>query len=366
VSFILDVEVEHRKGSFALSARMRVSAPISVVFGPSGSGKSTLLRVLAGLERASGRCLISLKGRVLVDSERGVFVEPQRRSISLVFQDLALFPNMTVLENLLFALPRSARGLKRSTDLALEWLCRFGLNGFEDRYPSQLSRGQRQRVALARAIMSEPDLLLLDEPFSSLDGPMRVNLRRELIKLQREKGIPMIYVSHHLDDVVELGEESFFMESGRLVAVLDRSKLCRSPSPEWGRHILDSFGNVLEGLLLPGEGGYRLFEGEGFRFLVKGGEGLGASLLFVPPSDLKLIYPDLPLSYPLSCNLVEGEIEEVREASSSRFLLIRSGCKLWRAEHHRSSYARLNLGVGKRIRFSFMPDGASVFLKGGA
>lgn len=363
---ILEVEVEHKKGSFAMSVQMRVNAPMSVIFGPSGSGKSTLLRLIAGLEKASGRCRISLGGRILVDSQRGLYLEPQRRKISLVFQDLALFPHMTVLDNLLFALPRAKRGSKRSVEAALEWLVKFGLEGMESRYPCQLSRGQRQRVALARAIMSDPDLLLLDEPFSSLDGPMRVGLRRELVKLQRDRGIPMVYVSHHLDDVVELGEECFFMEGGKLVAVLDRDKLCRSPSPEWGCHILEGFGNVLEGRLLPGEGGYRAFEGEGFRFLVRGGEELGEARLFVSPGDVKLLYPDLPVSYPLNYNSAEGEVEEVREGSSSRLLLVRSGGKLWRVEHHRSRYARLDLRVGAKISFSFMPDDAYVFRRGGA
>ncbi len=159
---LLDAQISERIGDFHLDVSLRLGREIGVLFGPSGSGKSVTLRCLAGLRNVrSGR--IELSGRVLLDSGAGICEPPHRREMGLLFQDLALFPHLTALENVLFGCERTKKG--RGASIAREWLARVRLESLENRYPSQLSGGQRQRVALARALANEPELLMLDRTF---------------------------------------------------------------------------------------------------------------------------------------------------------------------------------------------------------
>lgn len=180
------------------------------LYGKSGSGKTTLLRMLAGLERpAAGR--IEVNGRTWFDSAAGINLPPQKRRVGLVFQDYSLFPTMTVRENLRFAQSR------RDDAKVEEMLELTGLSELRDRYPSALSGGQQQRVALARAIVREPEILLLDEPLSALDGTTRARLQDEILRIHGKLGLTTILVSHDKQEVFKLSDAVAVIEHGKII-----------------------------------------------------------------------------------------------------------------------------------------------------
>jgi molybdate transport system ATP-binding protein len=197
-----------------LDADLELAAGITAVVGPSGAGKTTLLTAIAGLLRPdAGR--IELGGAVLFDSETGAFVPAHERRIALVFQSLALFPHLSAWENVAYGL--RARGRARRRAGALGWLARARVEHLADRAPSSLSGGEAQRVAIARALASEPRALLLDEPFSALDGTLRRELGAEVRTLVAELGIPALLVTHHRADARSLGTRLVSLAEGRVV-----------------------------------------------------------------------------------------------------------------------------------------------------
>ncbi|GAB3011222.1 sulfate/molybdate ABC transporter ATP-binding protein [Spirosoma pulveris] len=182
---------------------------LTALIGPSGSGKTTLLRLLAGLENpAQGR--ITVEEEVWLDKEMKLNLSPQKRSIGFVFQDTALFPNMTVLENILFAVP------KGQSDFAHELIKTTGLDAFINTKPLALSGGQRQRVALVRALVRQPKLLLLDEPFAALDAQSSEQLRQVLLDLHTRWSTTTLLVSHHEADVEALADRVVQLVQGRI------------------------------------------------------------------------------------------------------------------------------------------------------
>ncbi|MFN7132624.1 MAG: ABC transporter ATP-binding protein, partial [Myxococcales bacterium] len=184
-----------------------------VVMGPSGAGKTTLLTTISVL-LPSSRGRLALDGEVLYDSASGVFVPPHRRRVAVVFQTLALFPHMTVWENV--AYPLRGRAKERRAR-AVGWLTRTRVPDLADRLPQTLSGGEAQRVALARALASEPRALLLDEPFSALDSRLRVELGEELRALVAELGLVALFVTHDRQDAAALASRTLCIERGRLV-----------------------------------------------------------------------------------------------------------------------------------------------------
>jgi ABC-type sulfate/molybdate transport systems ATPase subunit len=202
-----------RAGEARLDVDLVVGEGITAVMGRSGAGKSTLLATIAGLVRPSaGR--IALDGAVLFDGERGVFVPPHRRRVALVFQSLALFPHLSVWENVAYGLSPASREARKQR--AVGWLTRARVGHLADRAPATLSGGEAQRVALARALASEPRLLLLDEPFSAVDARLRRELGEELQSLVAAAGIPALLVTHHQEDATSLGSRLLVLEAGRL------------------------------------------------------------------------------------------------------------------------------------------------------
>lgn len=204
-----------RKGSFSLAADFEIPAEgVTVVFGPSGSGKSTLLATIAGLNRlAAGR--IEFKDRVLENVRTRAHVHAHDRGIGLVFQDARLFPHLSVRGNLEYAERR--RPAARNAPIAIEIARRLEFEGLLDRQVRNLSGGERGRVALARAIVSAPELLLLDEPFAALDSRRRRDYLALLRDLSREQGVPMMVVTHHIDDAAELASHVVTVRDGRVV-----------------------------------------------------------------------------------------------------------------------------------------------------
>ncbi|MCF8382531.1 MAG: ABC transporter ATP-binding protein [Chlorobium sp.] len=211
---MIRITVEKRlsgaNGPFTLSADLQMQPEsILTLYGKSGTGKTTLLRMLAGLEKPdSGR--IEVNGVTWFDSESGINLPPQKRRVGMVFQDYALFPTMTVRENLLFAQE------KKDPRKVNEMLELTGLLALCDRYPETLSGGQRQRVALARAILRTPDILLLDEPLSALDQKTRGQLQDEILKVHRRFKLSTLLVSHDKQEVFKLSDSVAVIKNGRI------------------------------------------------------------------------------------------------------------------------------------------------------
>ena len=215
----LDICATLRSGkrSFSLRVRCVSDSQRIVIYGPSGAGKSLTLKAIAGLVTPdSGH--IRLNGRTLFDAGAGVNLAPQARKVAYLFQDYALFPHLTVRQNIGFGLARGWLNPRRGArhDKVDYWLETFGLQELAHQLPEELSGGQRQRTALARALVAEPSALLLDEPFAALDPALRVTMRAELDQLQRRLGVPMILITHDPDDARLLGEHVLTLRDGMI------------------------------------------------------------------------------------------------------------------------------------------------------
>lgn len=198
------------RGDFCLALNLSVSGPgITALLGPSGCGKTTLLRTLAGLEHPQ-RGRIGLDHQVWFDAGQRIFLKPQRRRVGFMFQSYALFPHLSVIDNIAFGTPKGGR--RHVADL----IDRLRITAVAHCRPDQLSGGQRQRVALARALAMQPDLLLLDEPFSSVDRCLRDHLRQLLRESAVATGIPVLMATHDLDDVKEIADWAGVMGDGCL------------------------------------------------------------------------------------------------------------------------------------------------------
>jgi molybdate transport system ATP-binding protein len=206
---------ESAERRFTLDVAFNANTQRLVLFGPSGAGKSLTLQAIAGLLRPDEGSIV-LHGTTLFDSTRGVDQKPQARKIAYLFQDYALFPHLNVRQNIGFGLrqgwfnPR-ARSSHAQVDY---WLDALELKSVAGNHPLQLSGGQKQRVALARALVSQPRLLLLDEPFSALDSALRQRMRRELSDLQTRLDIPMVLITHDPDDVAAFGDQVVQVSDG--------------------------------------------------------------------------------------------------------------------------------------------------------
>lgn len=212
------IEVELKKqlnsaeGILNLDVKFGVkSGQLISLFGESGSGKTSILRMISGLMNPdSGR--ISKNEQLIYDSEKGLSVDIQKRKIGFLSQDYALFPNMTVFQNLNYALKKGEK-----TELVRETIDFLGLKEMAEKKPETLSGGQKQRVALGRCLVNKPELLLLDEPLSALDGKMRLELQNYILKIHRELNLTIILVTHDISEVLRLSEEVHILEKGNIV-----------------------------------------------------------------------------------------------------------------------------------------------------
>ncbi|MBI5075549.1 MAG: ATP-binding cassette domain-containing protein [Nitrospirae bacterium] len=214
---------------FTLDASWEIGNELAAIFGYSGAGKSMTLQMIAGL-LAPDNGKIVLGETLLFDSGQGVNVGPQRRSIGYVFQDLALFPHMTSGENIRYG----GHGIDKTEQeqRCKELLRMFRITGLEDRLPSQISGGQKQRVALARALIRRPGALLLDEPFSALDMPIRFEMRAILKEIQQTFDIPVVLITHDADEALALADRVIVYAEGRVIQAGPPEEIFMEPSCE--------------------------------------------------------------------------------------------------------------------------------------
>lgn len=222
----LEVEIQKQLKGFALDVAFTAGRKTLGILGASGSGKSMTLRSIAGLEaRVRGR--VMLNGKSLLDSARGICLPPQKRRIGLLLQDYALFPHMTVAQNIAFGLrsvPRKVVMLR-----VQEQIERVQLQGLEQRYPRQLSGGQQQRVALARALATNPEALLLDEPLSALDVHLRSQMEALLLETLASYNGVALYVTHNLEEAYRVSEEIVVIDAGKQAAFGPKEEIFRHP-----------------------------------------------------------------------------------------------------------------------------------------
>jgi len=209
----LSVRLLKKVKGFSLELEWQIANEIAVLFGYSGAGKSMTLKMLDGLMRPDHGQII-LNGSILFDSEKKVDISPRRRPFGYVFQDPSLFPHMTAERNIAFGLPGVEK--EKIKELVNETLHEFKIEKLRDRYPDELSGGEKQRVTLARALIRRPSALLLDEPFSALDLPVRLEMRRLLLDIKRGFDIPVILVTHDIDEARTLADRIIIYSAGKI------------------------------------------------------------------------------------------------------------------------------------------------------
>lgn len=218
----LKAKFKKKAGDFVLDAEIECGNDVLALFGESGSGKSMTLKCIAGILKPD-EGFIELDGKTFFDSDRRINLPPQKRKTGCLFQNYALFPNMTVSKNI-------ACGISKKGSVDIEKILdAFFLKGLENKYPSSLSGGQQQRTALARIMVSEPDILLLDEPFSALDSHIKWSLEQEMSDLIERFGKTVVFVSHNRDEVFDIADNVCFVEKGKNSAIRKKHDAFSNP-----------------------------------------------------------------------------------------------------------------------------------------
>ena len=240
----MSISIRKKLGSFELDVSWEINNELAVLFGNSGSGKSLTLQMIAGLI-GPDQGVIRLDDQLFFDSASGTALRPQDRELGYVFQDLALFPHMTVHQNVLYG----CHGISKTERLARadKMLKRFRISELWDRLPSQISGGQKQRVALARALIRRPRALLLDEPFSALDAGIRLEMVRLLKEVRHEFAIPVVMITHDLHEARALADRVFVYAEGKVVRSIRPDEIILCPGPGWAQDLLHNSTNRLQG-----------------------------------------------------------------------------------------------------------------------
>ena len=342
------VEVRHTLGAFRLDAAFEFGdgAQVTALFGPSGSGKSTVINAIAGLIQPEfGR--IVLGAETLLDTDRGVSVPARARRIGVVFQDTRLFPHLSVKANLLYGWQRtSAKADARGIDAVISLL---GLERLLDRRPRTLSGGEKSRVALGRALLMNPRALLLDEPLAALDAARKAEILPYLDRLVRETKIPMLYVSHSLDEVARLADRMVLIDKGRVIAQGSLFEVTQRLDLIAGNELLP--GAVLEGQIAAHD------EAHGLTDLVLAGERLVVPHIDKPVGEsvrIRIDAPDvmLALSRPEGVsanNILATSIAAIEEAAAHADVQLALGDARLIARITRRSLDRMGLKPGMPV-----------------
>jgi len=222
----LYIDITKNLSSFNLDVSMESKSGIIGFLGASGSGKSMILKCIAGLEKPS-KGKIVINNKVLFDSEEKINIKTRDRRVGFLFQNYALFPHMTIKDNIEIGLDKISKVEKGK--LSYNYIKKFGLEGLENRYPWQLSGGQQQRIALARALITSPDILLLDEPFSALDNHLRASMERELVDILKDYKGTVVFVTHDIAEAYRICDKIIVFDGGKAKDIRDKNALFKAP-----------------------------------------------------------------------------------------------------------------------------------------
>jgi molybdate transport system ATP-binding protein len=350
---------------FTLRVRLQARDEVVVVFGPSGAGKSMSLRALAGL-RAPDEGHIALRGRTLFDSRRGINLPPQRRRIGYVPQDYGLFPHRTIAENIAYGLHDTPSEQRRAR--VRELLSLMQLETLAERPPSQVSGGEAQRAALARALAIRPDLLLMDEPFAAVEETLRTHLRTQLQDIQRRFRIPVLLVTHSLEEAYLLADQLLVLEHGRTVQHGRRDEVFRQPrTPTVAR--LMGMSNIYRGVLKGRTAGFCTINCAGLQFRVPCEETIfwGEQVRFgIRPEDVIVIREGRSLDPSIEENVFAGVVVEDQALGFDHLVTIalrESGPEPLRIQARipHPVFLRLALHPGDQRRISVKPENIRLF-----
>lgn len=319
------------------------------MLGPSGSGKTTCLRLIAGFEQLSG-------GTIRIFGQPASELPPWQRDVNTVFQDYALFPHMSILDNVAYGLMVKGVAKKARHARAQEALEKVALGFAHHRKPSQLSGGQRQRVAIARALVNQPRVLLLDEPLSALDAKLRTEVRTELRRLQSALGLTTIFVTHDQDEALSVADRIVVMSAGRVEQVGTPREIYQRPAT---RFVAEFIGltNLFPGGL-DGHGRFRCEDGECFAVTTTDAPS-NASVLAIRPEQVRLVRG---VPAPDGESAVEATVEDVvyRGALTEFVVRTASGVKL-AAHLQNADFGRDELRPGDRVVASWPADASMLF-----
>ena len=282
----IETTIEKNFGSFQLNVSFSGGNEVLAILGGSGCGKSMTLKCIAGIVTPDEGQII-VDGVTFFDSKRGINLRPQQRRTGLLFQNYALFPNMTTRQNIMTVFEHGAGRNANKEERYQEIARRFFISGLEDHYPSQLSGGQQQRVAIARALVNEPEVLLLDEPLGALDLKLRKEMQHELKKIQKEVGITFIFVTHDQEEALTMSDKIVVMKDGEIQQIGTPEEIYNEPENEYvARFIGES--NIIDGVML--EDCKVEFCGRTFECVDKGFEKNAPVDVVIRPEDLKIVY----------------------------------------------------------------------------
>jgi molybdate transport system ATP-binding protein len=375
---MLSVATRKRFGDFTLDAAWTSDQPIVALVGPSGSGKTLTLQCIAGLIAPDEGRIVSA-GRVLFDKAERINLRPKERRVGYVFQGYALFPHMTVLENIAFGVRARLRaprtGPLERLDRTTAIVERLDLAGVAAKYPSELSGGQQQRVALARALATDPDVLLLDEPLSALDAPLRRDLCGDLSRTLREWGKIAILVTHDLSEAYQIADTVVLYEHGQTTSAVLKNDLLWNPSSERVARLIGA-RNVLRGIVSEQTGDSVVLDWRGgpleaarspsHQLNARAGDPLA---FFVRPEYVRLIRKNRPVTDGLrQTNLFRGDIVGERDEGTTWVLFFRldrpgapsQGTYDLEIEIPKLVYERLNISIDRRWDVSIHPGSIQV------
>jgi molybdate transport system ATP-binding protein len=354
------LDVARRLAALELQVRLDASDEVLVLFGPSGSGKTTLLNIVAGLIRPDAG-EIAFDGHAVFRRGRpgaAVDVPARHRGIGYVMQSYALFPHMTALENVAYPLGRAPDRHARAREL----LDRLSILDHEAHRPAELSGGQQQRVALARALAAPRRVLLLDEPFAALDTGIRERLQLELRELQKEMRLTVLLVTHRLEDAFALGDRLAVLRAGRIEQVGPVDEVFRRPATAG---VAESMGtrNLLLSRVVSHTADVLHIDWDGIRLELHAPGGatlpVGTEVTaYIRPDDIKVVYPDRPLSPAVSHNLLDGRVAALRQSAGSRVLhvALHNGQSV-EVRFPLLSYTPLPLDIGDSVRIALRKEG---------
>jgi len=361
LSFHLKKHFPSRSGGFSIDIRLSAEENMTVLFGPSGAGKSLVLNMLSGIVRPD-QGFVRIKEREVFNSETGINIPIRDRKIGYLFQDYALFPHMTVFENIAYginSLPKNK--IKTKVEDLLDLM---RISGLEHRFPKELSGGQKQRAALARTLATEPRILLLDEPFSALDYQVREKLRADLLRIHQKYPITTFFVTHDLEEAFVMGDNIAIINNGRLEQFGAREDVFYKPKTKNVAKFLGA-RNIFSGMIVslnekavaienPDIGEIKaLLHDEEPRMII------GEKVTFgIRPEEIMIIRPDRPIDKKVQDNILKGEVLTTlgKGASHTIYFKVKDRDATLKIEIPNFVYRKLKLSKGKTITVSLKKE----------